>query len=150
MKWLLGPLLLSVFALTACGGASPPTPTPTPALLSSPSPTPSPVADCNGALPEGNIAFRGRIVSLEAPTPTARNTIRGVLVELLEVHMVPGSGFDPAWFVPNAQLWFSLSGDNWPEFLAGECVAGTGHIEGFSCGDACDAARFVADSLEKS
>jgi hypothetical protein len=148
MKWLFCPLLLSVFALTACGGAS----SPTPSLSPSPLPTPSPVADCNGALPEGNIAFRGRIVSLEAPTPTVAGTIHGVLVELDAANVAPDAFVvNPAWFEPNKQIWVSLRGDNWPELHPGECVVGAGRYQGFSCSDgsngSCDAVRFEADTL---
>jgi hypothetical protein len=146
MKWLLCSLLLSALTLSACGGG---------ASSPSPSPSPSPSVECSGALPDENISFRGRVVSLQAPTPTAPNTIHGVLVELQASDIAAGvEAFNPRWFEPNAQLWVSLRGDDWPEFRVGECVVGTGRIQGFSCSDGsngeCDAVRFEADTLVES
>ncbi len=145
MKWLFCLPLLTLLAVFGCGGSSSPTDSP---LVAS-----SPLAECTGALPGHNIAFRGRVVSLQAPTPTVAGTIHGVLIDLDEAAAGPDAQVfgTPSWFEPHTQIWVSLRGDNWPELHPGDCVVGSGRIQGFSCSDgtngSCDASRFEADAL---
>jgi hypothetical protein len=135
MKWLLSPLLLSAFALAACGGGGP-----------SPSPSPSPLAACNGALPDGSIAFLGRIVSLEAPTPYQSE----LSVSVERISGRPGTavyGHEQDWVNSVLNVTWPGMRQDISDLKTGDCVLGSGVVQQYVTHPNVTLSAFVAERL---
>lgn len=140
MRWLAA--FVPVLVIVACGGSSNPGATPTPSAAPV-SPTPSPdVSRCDSALPEGEVAFQGhvRLVHDAGPRP------RTVEVILDRIAAEPGAAiYGVEEYVPDSILAVTLLEDELPTPQVGDCVIGTGRVQRYACGAACDAAGFVAE-----
>lgn len=149
MRWWFWVVPCLLVLLAACGGGSSPG--------ASSSPPAAALAACTGPLPGGKVGFRGRVLSLEEPTPTVAGAIKGLLIEVSATDIDVTSlavNFGNTWFQPGGELWVSLPGGGWPDLRPGDCVVGSGAVAWFSCSDGtngqCDAVRFEADSLERA
>lgn len=154
MRWWFCLPLLSAIGIAACGGGSSATPTQSPA-----------VSDARCGIPmftvsrgtkaialHNNISLKGRVMALEAPTPTRNGLIRGFLLRVQD-SLVDSGDAAHQLVEPDSEVYVQTAGDSWPEFKVGACANVSGDIGGFSCtppeGGIGDCSGFFASKVEQ-
>ena len=103
-------------------------------------------SQCDSPLPNGDVAFQGRILTSEKQSTGDGHYVTRADVTLERVRAVPNAvpyGIDA--YVPGVTLAVVLLDQ--PALPVGHCVIGTGHVGRYACGGGCDAAGLLADTF---
>lgn len=156
MRLLIAGLLIGV-VLAACGGgnggSSPSPSSVSPAATASPTAGENPdVVACGDDLPAGEVAFQGRVESVESLGEGTEQYQRIVSVSVDRISAEPDAAvYTVDAYVPGIVLPVVLLGDRFPDLRVGDCVIGTGMVrryEGACAYAICDAAGFVAEKFD--